>query len=68
VLVLAGAGPRDAPTDDDVAAEARAALDAGMTTRDAAAHVAGRLGVSRRRAYDVVVATGKGGGGRATAR
>ncbi|HEY6316909.1 MAG TPA: 16S rRNA (cytidine(1402)-2'-O)-methyltransferase [Acidimicrobiia bacterium] len=68
VLVLAGAGPRDAPSDDDVAAEARAALDAGMTTRDAAAHVAGRLGVSRRRAYDVVVAVGKPGGGRATDR
>ena len=64
VVVLAGAGPRDAPTDDDVAAEAEAALAAGMSARDAAAHVAGRLGVSRRRAYDVVV--GKTGGGRAT--
>ncbi|HEV2310031.1 MAG TPA: 16S rRNA (cytidine(1402)-2'-O)-methyltransferase [Acidimicrobiia bacterium] len=66
VLVLAGAGPRDAPTDDDVAEEARAALAAGMSARDAAAHVAGRLGVSRRRAYDVVV--GNAGGGRATGR
>ena len=63
VLVLAGAGAADAPTDDDLAAEARAALEAGMSARDAAAHVAGRLGVSRRRAYDVVVACNRGGSG-----
>jgi 16S rRNA (cytidine1402-2'-O)-methyltransferase len=68
VLVLAGAGPRDAPTDDDVAAEARAALDDGLSARDAAAHVAARLGVSRRRAYDVVVACANPGGNRTAGR
>ena len=55
VLVLAGAGPLDAPTDDDVAAEADAALDAGLSAKDGAAQIAARLGVSRRRAYDAVV-------------
>jgi 16S rRNA (cytidine1402-2'-O)-methyltransferase len=68
VLVLDGTGPRDAPTDDDVVAEARAALAAGMSNRDAAAYVAGRLGVSRRRAYDVVVAASNRDGGGATGR
>jgi 16S rRNA (cytidine1402-2'-O)-methyltransferase len=57
VVVLAGAAPRATEaTDDDVETEARAALAAGLSTKDAATQVAARLGVSRRRAYDVVVA------------
>ncbi len=57
VVVVAGADARatDA-TDEDVETEARAALAAGVSTKDAAAQVAARLGVSRRRAYDAVVA------------
>jgi len=68
VLVLAGAEPRDAPTNDDVAAEARAALDAGLSARDAAGQVAARLGVSRRRAYDAVLASANPGRSRTTGR
>src|ERR1019366_6003078 len=62
VVVLAGAAPRATEaTDDDVETEARApppagASPAGPPTKDAATQVAARLGVSRRRAYDVVVA------------
>ena len=44
-------------TDEDLAAEAQAAVAAGLSARDAAARVAARLGVSRRRAYDAVVAS-----------
>jgi 16S rRNA (cytidine1402-2'-O)-methyltransferase len=70
VVVLAGAEPRvTEATDDEVAAEARAALAAGLSTKDAAAHVAARLGVARRRAYDAVVAQrGKPDDPRGTAR
>ena len=43
--------PDDGPADDAVAAALQAELAGGSSTRDAAAAVAGRLGVSRRRAY-----------------
>lgn len=56
VVVLAGAPPRGEASDDDVDAEVRLALDAGLSAKDAAAQVAARLGVSRRRAYDAVLA------------
>jgi 16S rRNA (cytidine1402-2'-O)-methyltransferase len=57
VVVVAGADARAVEaTDEDVEIEARAALAGGLSTKDAAAQVAARLGVSRRRAYDAVVA------------
>jgi 16S rRNA (cytidine1402-2'-O)-methyltransferase len=56
VIVLAGAPPRGEPTESDVAAEVDHALGAGLSAKDAAAQVAGRLGISRRRAYDAVLA------------
>jgi len=56
VIVLAGdpAAGR-APDDDDVADALRRRLGAGASLRDAAASVAGDLGVSRRRAYDLAL-------------
>ena len=46
VFVLAGAPVDDAPIDDDTIREAlREELEAGASTRDAAATVAARLGV-----------------------
>ncbi|MBA3605234.1 MAG: hypothetical protein H0W46_04530 [Acidimicrobiia bacterium] len=55
VLVIAGAPDETAPPGDDAI---RAALDAqlaaGASKRDAAASVAGRLGVPKRRAYALV--------------
>jgi 16S rRNA (cytidine1402-2'-O)-methyltransferase len=56
VLVLGGAEALPA-TDEDLATEAQAAVAAGLSAKDAAAQVAARLGVSRRRAYDAVVAS-----------
>jgi 16S rRNA (cytidine1402-2'-O)-methyltransferase len=57
VIVLAGR-PRDSepPDDDTIRAALRAQLDAGATRRDAAATVAGQLGVPKRTAY--ALATG----------
>jgi 16S rRNA (cytidine1402-2'-O)-methyltransferase len=56
VVVLAGdpAAGR-APDDDDVVGALRGRLEAGDTLRDAAGTVAGELGVSRRRAYDLAL-------------
>jgi len=56
VVVLGGAGPAPEVSAQDLDAQARAAIDAGLSSRDAAAQLAARLGVSRRRAYDAVVA------------
>jgi 16S rRNA (cytidine1402-2'-O)-methyltransferase len=53
VLVV---GPAPAPpeaSDEEIEAHVSAALDAGLTARDAAARVARDLKVARRRAYDV---------------
>jgi 16S rRNA (cytidine1402-2'-O)-methyltransferase len=55
VLVL---GPAPAPpeaSDEEVEAHVSAALEAGLTARDAAARVARDLKVARRRAYDVAI-------------
>jgi 16S rRNA (cytidine1402-2'-O)-methyltransferase len=57
VIVVAGRPPDSQPTDDDaIRAALRAQLDAGATRRDAAATVAGQLGVPKRTAY--ALATG----------
>jgi 16S rRNA (cytidine1402-2'-O)-methyltransferase len=53
VLVIGGAGPRPEPGDDQVTDALRTELDGGASRRDAATAVAGRLGVSRRRAYEL---------------
>jgi 16S rRNA (cytidine1402-2'-O)-methyltransferase len=56
VIVLGGDPASGRAPDDVVVAEAlRARLEAGETLRDAAGQVAGELGVSRRRAYDLAL-------------
>jgi 16S rRNA (cytidine1402-2'-O)-methyltransferase len=60
VVVLDGA-PADAPaTDDDLTAALQARLASGESAKDAAAGVAERYGVAKRRAYDLAIAL-KGG-------
>jgi 16S rRNA (cytidine1402-2'-O)-methyltransferase len=51
VIIVSGAPPDAVADDDRVAAEVQAELARGASARDAAAVVAARLGVSRRRAY-----------------
>lgn len=51
VIGPAPAGPSDEPGDDTVEGALRAELAGGASTRDAAAVVANRLGITRRRAY-----------------
>lgn len=51
VLVIDGAPPPVDASDEEIDAALRAALDAGASTRDAAADVASALRVPRRRAY-----------------
>ena len=53
VIGPAPSGPAEAPADDAVQAALRAELADGVSTRDAAVAVAGRLGVSRRHAYSL---------------
>jgi 16S rRNA (cytidine1402-2'-O)-methyltransferase len=56
VVVLAGdpeAGRT--PDDSDIVVALRARLEAGDSLRDAAGQVAGAMGVSRRRAYDLAL-------------
>jgi 16S rRNA (cytidine1402-2'-O)-methyltransferase len=55
VLVIEGAGEPVAPSDADIAAEVAAERAAGASRRDAAAAVSRRLGVPKRRAYDVAL-------------
>jgi 16S rRNA (cytidine1402-2'-O)-methyltransferase len=59
VLVLDGAPEAPPPGDDDLAAALRAEIAAGTSARDAAALVAVRFGVPRRRAYELAVSLGK---------
>ncbi len=60
VIVLGGAPDVETEVgDDDIVRAVDAELVAGASTRDAAARVAGALGVPRRRAYDVAVARSK---------
>ena len=58
VLVLGGAGPPEAATEDDVELALRRHLDAGGTKRDAAASVAAELGIPKRRAYEIATRLG----------
>lgn len=58
VVVVDGAPEPRPATDDEIAAALRAAVEDGLSTRDAATEVAARLGVPRRRAY--ALATGLG--------
>ena len=53
VLVLDGAPAAAEPTDDELLDALASARAAGATVRDAAAAVAGRLGVSKRRVYEL---------------
>ena len=55
MIVLGGAPARGEATDADVTSEVDAALGAGLSAKDAAAQVAARLGIARRRAYDAVL-------------
>ena len=55
VLVVEGAPPPAAATEDDVDAAVRRRLDAGRSTKDAAADVAAELGVPKRVAYNAAV-------------
>ena len=54
-VVVAPASSPD-PSDEEIAAELTEALDAGLSTRDAAAAVASRLGIARNRTYPTAVA------------
>ena len=64
VIVIGPAPPASdqAPADDAVEAALREQLADGASTRDAAAAVAGRLGVSRRRAYTLATSLRKAAG------
>ena len=55
VLVVEGAPEPPEATDDDVDAAVQRRLDAGLSTRDAAAEVAAALGVPKRTAYNAAV-------------
>ena len=61
VIVIGPAAPARPAEPDDGALEAalRTELAGGASTRDAAAVVAGRLGISRRRAYDLAASLRK---------
>jgi 16S rRNA (cytidine1402-2'-O)-methyltransferase len=56
VIVLDGAPEPGPPGDDEVHSALSAALRDGLSTRDAAREVAGRLGVARRDVYALAVA------------
>ena len=57
-FVFDEAGQEEAaePTDEELAGEALALVSTGMPTREAADRLAARFRVSRRRAYDAVIA------------
>jgi 16S rRNA (cytidine1402-2'-O)-methyltransferase len=57
VIVVGAAPPGAEVSDGTLEEEARAALAAGASARDAAASVARHLGVSKRRAYEAVLRT-----------
>lgn len=62
VIVLGPAPARPEASDEEVEAHVSAALEAGLTARDAAARVARDLKVARRRAYDAALRLRKTGG------
>lgn len=53
VIVIGGAPARPEPSDEELVLALRGELDAGASARDAAATVAGQMGISRRRAYEL---------------
>ena len=57
VIVIAGAPPSGEPDDDAVRAALAEAMATGLRTKDAASEVAERLGISRRRAYELATST-----------
>lgn len=59
VLVIDGAPAAAAPTDDMVVDELRRMLDDGASTRDAAADVAARLGLAKKRVYSLALELGR---------
>jgi 16S rRNA (cytidine1402-2'-O)-methyltransferase len=65
-IVLDAAPPAAGPTEDDLDAALRARLGAGDSVRDAAAAVAGALGVRKRVAYERAVELSAGGAGQGT--
>lgn len=60
VLVLEGAPAESPPDDHAVRAAVEEELAAGASTRDAARVVAGRLGIPRRRAYEIATSGASG--------
>lgn len=62
-IVIGPAAPRPEPGDDEVVDALRRELAGGATKRDAASAVARRLGVSRRRAYELATTFSSGGRG-----
>lgn len=61
VLGPAPAAAREEPGDEALATALRAELAGGASTRDAAAAVATRMGVARRRAYNLAASLGEAG-------
>lgn len=57
VVVVDGAPPRVAASEVDITAAVHAALQSGMTVRDAADTVAVALGIARREAYRIALAS-----------
>lgn len=55
VVVVQGAPPPTAATDDELREAVRLALSTGLSTRDSADQVAAGAGVSRRRVYELAV-------------
>jgi 16S rRNA (cytidine1402-2'-O)-methyltransferase len=53
IVLAPSAAEPEPPTDEEVGAALQAELDGGSSVRDAAAAVAGELGVPRRRAYEL---------------
>lgn len=55
VVIVDGAAEPEEPDDDEIVAALDEALSLGRTTKDAATEVARRLGVAKRRVYDLAV-------------
>jgi 16S rRNA (cytidine1402-2'-O)-methyltransferase len=56
IVIVVGGAPEQVIDEDRVVAELQAELDAGATVRSAADDVAERLGIRRRRAYELALA------------
>ena len=55
VIMLAGALPPAPPTDDELAAAVREEIEKGASKKDAAARVATKYGVAKRRVYEIAL-------------